>query len=854
MEARKSIQLQLKQNDFDKFSNKISSLSINDFDEASEILKNNSNGKINPIIFELLNKVQSATAKVQGSKAALKHRRNDIRSYIIYYGAPHFFITINPVDIHSPILLKIGGVDIIPELLSRNNYFRVAYLKKNPYIQAIYCDIIIKNFIKFLLCFDKNLNEKKTGIIGLIDAYYGCVETQDRGSLHLHFLIWVTHGLSPNEYYDKLKIINFKNKLISFLNNIIHCDFDGLIQNQINNDNDSNIHPCCKSIDYITNDLNNTENLNLFLNDVYEVAKESVIHKCSFSCYKYNKSNDQACRHNYGYNNQGKQLIKETTIDKNGKIKLKRNHSHVNEFNWFIMAGLRCNHDIKFVSTSKNESLAIIYYLTNYITKNGLSTYNNMLFSTLAMKKVDQYHNYETNKNEKTKKLLSACYNAAANNTEYSGAYVANMLLKNGNDGTYYSSHLTKCLNIFPILKKISSIDNYNNMISIDNLFKKDETEINKMIYDYINRPTELIKTVLYEFVSNYIKIKMESNITTQNNSNFYRLNENHKQKHSHVIKKEKYVKIPMLLCPSIPRQNDDNNKQLYKKIITILFKPWNSINQLTELCNNNDSTKQLLNSMPNNIKRYVDNIECLKKSINDANEEKLVKNLNSNKSNNNINLNNIDETSDEESETYELIKSNPELLNVINERKDEKWTSEAINILKNDVNINSNNTNSNKFIIKFDHIEKSKIENWKKQINNANDEELDLADLNDLFDNDNNNYEENNSNLLIDNNTLTNEVVELINKSITDIIKQYKLNFKQQKAFKLFIDPVINNSLPQRIIYLGGEGGTGKSQVIHAITEFFKINNISQKLVKSAPTGSASSLINGKLLFIQFN
>ena len=34
MEAFKSIEIQLKQNDFDKFSNKIGSLSIKDFDEA----------------------------------------------------------------------------------------------------------------------------------------------------------------------------------------------------------------------------------------------------------------------------------------------------------------------------------------------------------------------------------------------------------------------------------------------------------------------------------------------------------------------------------------------------------------------------------------------------------------------------------------------------------------------------------------------------------------------------------------------------------------------------------------------------------------------------------------------------
>ena len=67
--------------------------------------------------------------------------------------------------------------------------------------------------------------------------------------------------------------------------------------------------------------------------------------------------------------------MKKQLLIKKGKIKLKRNHSHVN------------------VLTSKNESLAIIYY----ITKNGLYTYNNMLFSTLAMKKINQYHNNETN-------------------------------------------------------------------------------------------------------------------------------------------------------------------------------------------------------------------------------------------------------------------------------------------------------------------------------------------------------------------------------------------------------------------------------------------------------------------------
>ncbi|RDX46831.1 hypothetical protein OH76DRAFT_1355375, partial [Lentinus brumalis] len=46
-------------------------------------------------------------------------------------------------------------------------------------------------------------------------------------------------------------------------------------------------------------------------------------------------------------------------------------------------------------------------------------------------------------------------------------------------------------------------------------------------------------------------------------------------------------------------------------------------------------------------------------------------------------------------------------------------------------------------------------------------------------------------------------------------------------------------------IIY--GEGGTGKSRVIQSVTELFAAANCSEMLVKSAYTGIAASLIDGK-------
>ena len=43
----------------------------------------------------------------------------------------------------------------------------------------------------------------------------------------------------------------------------------------------------------------------------------------------------------------------------------------------------------------------------------------------------------------------------------------------------------------------------------------------------------------------------------------------------------------------------------------------------------------------------------------------------------------------------------------------------------------------------------------------------------------------------------------------------------------------------------MGGEGGTGKSQVIKAIIEYFLRDKIKNQLLVSAPTGSAACLIN---------
>lgn len=85
-------------------------------------------------------------------------------------------------------------------------------------------------------------------------------------------------------------------------------------------------------------------------------------------------------------------------------------------------------------------------------------------------------------------------------------------------------------------------------------------------------------------------------------------------------------------------------------------------------------------------------------------------------------------------------------------------------------------------------------------------------------------------------------------------LIVKYKLNQKQTIAFTIIAGRVMNKKSPQLIMYLGGEGGTGKSKVIKAVTELFQILGRSDKLKKAACTGTAAGNIDGVTLAHTFD
>ncbi|PPQ75527.1 hypothetical protein CVT24_013233 [Panaeolus cyanescens] len=76
--------------------------------------------------------------------------------------------------------------------------------------------------------------------------------------------------------------------------------------------------------------------------------------------------------------------------------------------------------------------------------------------------------------------------------------------------------------------------------------------------------------------------------------------------------------------------------------------------------------------------------------------------------------------------------------------------------------------------------------------------------------------------------------------------IEQYTLNEEQERAFRIIANHALAYDHEQLNMYIGGMGGTGKSQVLKALSHFFAERGEAHRFIVVAPTGSAAALLGG--------
>jgi len=120
--------------------------------------------------------------------------RRKIKSMCLKYGMPNIWFTINPNDLQNPVKLRLAAHRQLSkaeaeELLEkiRNGFPSIHLSVRDPVSSAQFFRREIEAFFKHYV------RPGQKSIFGKVSRYYATVETNDRGALHLHGLMWL-HG------------------------------------------------------------------------------------------------------------------------------------------------------------------------------------------------------------------------------------------------------------------------------------------------------------------------------------------------------------------------------------------------------------------------------------------------------------------------------------------------------------------------------------------------------------------------------------------------------------------------------------------------------------------------------------
>ncbi|KJZ68041.1 hypothetical protein HIM_12568 [Hirsutella minnesotensis 3608] len=120
--------------------------------------------------------------------------RRKIQSLILYRGVPVIWFTLNPNDITNPVKLRLAACRMRDPaaaeafLKSLDMAFKRARL-------AISDPLSSAEFFhrEMTLFFEHYVRVGEESVFGRVSHYYGAVETNERGALHVHGLLWL-HG------------------------------------------------------------------------------------------------------------------------------------------------------------------------------------------------------------------------------------------------------------------------------------------------------------------------------------------------------------------------------------------------------------------------------------------------------------------------------------------------------------------------------------------------------------------------------------------------------------------------------------------------------------------------------------
>lgn len=469
----------------------------------------------------VLKKVQVATKNLKGSAAYKLCRRNEIRSLIRRFSTPALFVTLNPHDLSSILLGTLGGFGE-QTWRTMTPFHRAVLVAKRPDCAARAFNIQIKSFLDIILRYGKD-----SGLFGTCKAYYGTVEAQGRGTLHCHLLIWLDGN--PNPQLLRNRMVDdpmFRSDVFSWLEDIIKCELPGTeapVENASlpveEDQQDSRIERAPQ-----VSELDDASFALEFRTFVRCLAIKCNWHVHNDTCYKHLRKGeprtDSTCRMRINGATRACTTLDEETLS----IQLRRLHPWINNYNDVLLFLFQSNVDIKYIGSGP-AAKALVYYISDYITKNELKIHTGVHTLQAAMKSHAEKSKDDTVSCQayRDRNMVTKCVNSLMGRQEVSHQQVMSFLIGGGD---VYASHDFRPFRFYECLKALDLYERErNNRVSENEGDDEGEDEewrdeitidvssgspaVVSDMADYQYRPVEATfeKMSLWEFIENTRKV-----------------------------------------------------------------------------------------------------------------------------------------------------------------------------------------------------------------------------------------------------------------------------------------------------------------------------------------------------------
>ncbi|XP_044716530.1 AAA domain-containing protein [Hirsutella rhossiliensis] len=267
--------------------------------------------------------------------------RHKILALIVRYGVPAIWFTINPNDITNPVKLRLAAYrtrdpEAAEEFLRSldMSFKRVRLSVSDPMSSAMF-------FHREMTLFFEHYVNAGESVFGRIGHYYGAVETNERGSLHVHGLLWL-HG---NAHLSSMlsdahgeEQAAYRERIIRYVDSVFCEDLDqeGFCAVQAERSVTSDVSSLLDSAEQFSAGFEEEANF---------CAGATQIHTHSPTCVKYSLGNKgrrgDLCRFKAPW-----KLVEDDAL-----------------------TGRRAADPQDASHATQRKTMALVYYVTNYATK-----------------------------------------------------------------------------------------------------------------------------------------------------------------------------------------------------------------------------------------------------------------------------------------------------------------------------------------------------------------------------------------------------------------------------------------------------------------------------------------------------